>query len=105
MNAVNILVDVHGTRSSRLILTNDQNTLYRLYINDDLLTERSWIWKNTSYIKENIWVFPAATNILTIEPVLQNTDQSIFKLNNFTVVDQPFISEQINGHTISFTLQ
>lgn len=44
---------------------------YRIYMNDDLLTERTWIWKNDSMIKENIVVdLPLATvNNLSIRPV------------------------------------
>ena len=29
---------------------------YRIYVNDDLIVERDWIWDNNIYIEEDIWV-------------------------------------------------
>jgi hypothetical protein len=44
---------------------------YRLFLNDDLLIERTWIWKSGAVIKENLIVdLPLATmNNITIVPV------------------------------------
>ena len=103
MNAVNLTVEVHCIRSCQSILNKEQ-ALYRLYINNDLLTERTWIWKNNIYIKENLWVHTKTTNLLTIQPIINLPDQAIFTLSNLQVVDTMFTSTQINDLTISFTL-
>ena len=105
MPAVNLTVDVHCIRSCLDILNRADQTLYRLYINNDLLTERTWIWRNSICIKENIWVYTKTTNLLTIQPIIVSREQVMFTLNNFIVVNQPCTFEQINEHTISFTLQ
>jgi hypothetical protein len=34
----------------------DEHSKYRLYINDELLTERDWIWAQDIYIHENMLV-------------------------------------------------
>jgi hypothetical protein len=34
----------------------DEHSKYRLYINDELLTERDWIWAQDTYIHENMLV-------------------------------------------------
>jgi hypothetical protein len=104
MPAVNLTVDVHCTRSCRSIL-NKEHALYRLYINNDLLTERTWIWKNNIYIKENMWVHTKTTNLLTIQPITNLPTQTIFTLSNLQVIDTMVTVDQINEHTISFTLQ
>jgi hypothetical protein len=110
MNAVNILVDVHCHRPSWVFAPENTHlncvtTLYRFYVDNNLLTERTWIWDNATFIQENIWIYAEtnSTHILTIEPVLKNPAQAVFTISNFTV-NTPFTSEQINDLTISFTL-
>lgn len=34
----------------------DEGSKYRLYLNDELLTERDWIWSKDTYIHENMIV-------------------------------------------------
>lgn len=34
----------------------DENSKYRIYLNDELLTERDWIWSQDIYIREHIEV-------------------------------------------------
>jgi hypothetical protein len=110
MPAVNLTVEIHGHRPSWVYTYTDVdcvNSIYRLYVNKDLLTERTWAWDNNYYIRENVWI-QADNNssyILTIEPIIVNPAQIKFKLNNLQVVDRPFTVEQINEHAISFTLQ
>jgi hypothetical protein len=45
--------------------------IYRVYIDDDLITERSFIWdKNDNYILEHIFVLLApGTHRIKVEPV------------------------------------
>ena len=44
---VKILADVHCDCAP------DQRPIYRLYVNDELFTERTWIWENV-YLEEVI---------------------------------------------------
>jgi hypothetical protein len=100
MPAVNLTVEVHCVDSV------DQAN-YRLYNNNDLLTERTWIWDLNTLISENIWVdIPNnSTNTVRIELVTQNNSIAQIALRNLQVVDCLYTSEQINDQAISFTLQ
>ena len=110
MNAVNILVDVHCHRPAWVDSPNTEFldcaiSHYRIYIDNNLLTERTWIWDNATFIQENIWIYAEtnSTHILTVKPIRKNPAQAVFSLGNFTV-NTTFTSEQINDLTISFTL-
>ena len=108
MNAVNILVDVHCIQPAWAIHSKntDYVSKYRVYIDNDLLTERTWAWSNKTYIQENIWIYAEkdSSYILTLKPVLKNPAQAVFSVSSFTIVNTSFTSEQINDLTISFTL-
>ena len=103
MNAVNLTVEVHCLKPSWV---NHENNKYRIYVNDDLLTERTWIWELNTLINENIWVIIPATsaNTVRLEQIIQDKSVAQFALRNIRVIDTPFTSEQINDLTISFTL-
>lgn len=63
---------------------------YRLYLDEDLITERTYIWDNTSqYVREHISVIltPGRHN-LTVAPVKSQTIAS-FNTVNFTVDGEP----------------
>ena len=103
MNAVNLTVEVHCLKPSWV---NHENNKYRIYVNDDLLTERTWIWDLTILINEIIWIDIPATsaNTVRLEQIIQDKSVAQFALRNIRVIDTPFTSEQINDLTISFTL-
>jgi hypothetical protein len=110
MPAVNLTVEVHGYQPEWVFAEQNINYLnssYRIYINDELLIERRWAWNNNIVIQENLLVnlLSFSVNQLSLKPVVVDPTQATFILNNFTVVNQPFIFEQINEHAISFTLQ
>jgi hypothetical protein len=46
-----ITVEVHALQPRWIDLEKPR---YRLYVNDDLFTERSWIWNQQIFIKENL---------------------------------------------------
>ena len=64
---------------------------YRLYINDDLITERTWIWNINTVIEENIFIDvpPHISHIIRIEPILDHQSIAQFGLRNFRVNDWP----------------
>ena len=114
MSAVNITVDVHCIRPPWLQLSNDPNltAMYRLYIDNNLLTERTWIWPNNTLIQENIWIHAGkdSSHILTVEPVLmeltlKNYIHATFTISNFSIINTPFTVREINDLSISFTLE
>jgi hypothetical protein len=114
MNAVNILVDVHCYRPAWTLKPTALAEMripaqYRVYIDNDLVTERTWLWSNTTFIQENSWIIVEENSIhtVTIEPIYVNPlfrAQGIFTINNLQVINQPFTSKQIDDLTISFTL-
>ena len=103
MNAVNLTVEVHCLKPSWV---NHENNKYSIYVNDDLLTESTWIWELNTLINENIWVIipTNSTNTVRLEQIIQDKSVAQFALRNIRVIDTPFTSEQINDLTISFTL-
>ena len=59
MNALNITVEVHCLRPS-WAEKNPKNKFsdskYRIFINNNLITERSWNWNNNIFLIENMWI-------------------------------------------------
>jgi hypothetical protein len=51
MIETSITVEVHALQPRWIDL---EKARYRLYVNDDLFTERSWIWNQQTFIKEHI---------------------------------------------------
>lgn len=57
---------------------------YRIYVDDDLLTERSYIWGPNQFVKENIIVnIDAGPHTFRLEPV--NPNIKGFEYANFKV--------------------
>jgi hypothetical protein len=54
MALVNLTADI----SSYILDINNPvgRSAYRLYVNSELMTERTWIWADQSIIKEILWV-------------------------------------------------
>ena len=84
-----------------------ESARYRVYVDNDLITERNWIWDNNVFLKESIWVEinDDAEHTIKIEPILQNPKQAEFAVSRFTVVDRPFTAKQPNHTEISFRIQ
>ena len=53
MKQTNITVEVHALQPRWIDIENPK---YRLYVNDDLFTERSWIWNQKIFVRENLSV-------------------------------------------------
>lgn len=77
MTHVVITAEVYCTRG-------DGNPIYRIYVNDDLLTERNWTWPAyETYIRENIEVeVDAGTHQLNL---VDCNPEPVFYLKNVTV--------------------
>lgn len=76
MKFVTITADIYSTA---------QNESYRLYINSDLMTERTFLWDPESeYVEEHIIIQPesAATYEVSVQSVSSN---ACFSIRNVTV--------------------
>jgi hypothetical protein len=65
-----------------LFCDKGNNPRYRIYVNNELFTERTYIWTGNKYVKENLQVeAPAGEYTISIEKV----DPAKFRLRNTTV--------------------
>jgi len=70
---------------------DSETNKYRLYVNDDLITERTWIWNINSVVEEDIWIEVPINiaHIIRIEPILVTKSIAQFGLRNFKVNGWP----------------
>jgi len=90
---IGITVEVHCQQPLWAINHREdryRDSKYRLYIDNDLITERSWLWNNSTFLQENLWanLHPAAEHTLTIEPVTYIPEQAKFSLAAFKIEGQ-----------------
>jgi len=90
MPQINVEVDVYCSQpdwvfEERLKADKYYESMYRLYANHDLLTERTWAWRNQP-LTENIWL-EGEGKVYSIKliPILKNPAQAKFKLHNLIV--------------------
>jgi len=71
----------------------DGKTIYRVYVDNDLLTERNWIWPVNVYVRENIEVDvePGIHRIRVVEP---NTGSPDIYVKNLMVAEPATIGSQ-----------
>ena len=63
------------------------DTRYRLYVNDELFTERSWIWTN-SYLEETHQILVPG-GIYPIRYETLDRESGRIRVKNFRVIDGP----------------
>jgi len=105
----NITVEVHCRRPPWSIHHWEEryrDSRYRIYIDNDLITERTWIWDNTTYLREDLWANLSflGPHSIRLEPVIHIPDQAKFGLLEFNVANTPVKVLAINPHEISFKL-
>ena len=110
MSDVNITVEVHCIRP--LWVQNDKRNMfndsrYRIYINNNLITERSWVWNNDTFLLENIWIHADKNNeySLKLEPVVTISEQAKFCLQNIKSKNLEITSNVIDDLDINFSLR
>ena len=101
-------VEVHCTRPNWVFEERNkqyQNGTYRLYLNNELLVERKWIWDDQSFIDEEITVNidPGTICNLKLESVIKNVAQAKFNLKNLRRNTYP-CGQQQNDLEISFII-
>jgi len=88
MAEVNLKVQVHVLQPRWIEYERNK---YRLYVNDDLITERTWIWNIDTVIEEDIWVDVPThiSHIIRLEPILDHRSIVQFGLRTFRVNNWP----------------
>ncbi len=73
---IRVLVDVH-------CIWQDQHPRYRAYVNDEMFTERTWIWQD-AYLEEALTIVaPVGRYLIRYE--LVDPHSAMLKLNNWRV--------------------
>jgi hypothetical protein len=76
---------------------HEQPLRYRAYVNNELFSERTWIWDNC-YLEENFQISaPAGVYPIRFETV--NTDRGRIKVRDFRVVAGPGRIIEYQGET------
>jgi hypothetical protein len=110
MSEVNLTFEIHCQRplwATKNPFDKFTDNRYRVYVDDDLITERSWLWDNNTFLKENIWINTSieTQHILKIEPVVRINEQAVFTVNDFKIVNVQVDSTKINDLQVIFTLR
>ena len=104
MSQVNLKVQVHCLRPSWVDFENNK---YRLYVNNDMITERSWIWNTKTLLDENIWVKLEldTEHSIKIVPVLDPINSFVkFTLKNLRINNNLYYTENEEQLELSFRL-
>jgi hypothetical protein len=109
MLEVNLIFEVHCQRPPWGIInpiSKFNDSRYRVYVDDDLITERSWTWDNI-FLKESVWIksINGCDHILKIEPVVCIPEQAVFTIDNFEISNIPATSIKIDDLQVNFTLR
>jgi hypothetical protein len=107
--ATHIIVEVHCDRPAWAEMHWEEkyrDSRYRLYVDDDLITERTWIWNNSTFLQENLWVNidPLATHTLKLESVTHIPEQAKFSLESPLIDGGNLIVTSTNPTEISFKI-
>jgi hypothetical protein len=105
----NIKIEIHCEKPSWAFKHYDyriNSPIYRIYVNDEMMTERTWIWENDIFIKENISVNldKSIENYIELVPHLYLPDQAKFTIKNIEIIDQPFNTISSNQLKIVFKI-
>lgn len=109
-NVVEISVEVHCYRPWWAIHhweSKFTTSIYRLYVDQDLITERTWVWNNNTVILESL-IVDVDNNIghnVKLEPLICAPGQAQFKLSNFKLLNKQGECNSINDLEIYFILQ
>jgi hypothetical protein len=89
MSEVSLQVQIHCLQPNWV---GQENSRYRLYVNDDLITERTWIWSINTFIEEELLVDVTEheSHIVRLETILDDPRSlTQFGLQNFYVNGWP----------------
>jgi hypothetical protein len=106
-SVAHIIVEVHCVQPAWAEHHWDEkyrDSRYRLYVDNDLITERTWIWNNSTFLQENLWVDidRSIAHILKIEAITHLANQASFSLQSLTSEKDTLIVTAVNPTEISF---
>lgn len=108
MSDLKFSVDVLCNRPPWSRLSKDpaySDVRYRLYVNDDLITERTWIWPNNYQLREIFWINNVSTTYqVRLEPIIRIPNQAEFSLKNLVVSNHRYNTTHVEEQLISITL-
>lgn len=109
MFKINLKVEIHVYKPNWVIKQGNlayHDSRYRIYINNDLITERNWIWHNI-FLIENIWLQSTELDYkLKLDPILiKNPAQAVFSIKNLNVINYQADMNKINDLQVNFTLR
>ena len=98
-----ISVEVHATQPNWI---EHELSGYRIYVNDDLITERTWVWDINTFIDENIIVdlSPNITHNIRVDPAYVQRGVAKFSLSNLRVNNMHQVSNIEYGKQLSFII-
>jgi hypothetical protein len=90
MKEITLTADIYCDRNFRpLEFATDAQKSYRVYVDGDLLTERTYIWDNNEqFVRENI-IVDIAPGVHEFKIVPAYPYYNVFSFRNFTVNDHP----------------
>lgn len=97
--------EVHLT--VRVTIGSDRPRIYRLYVDDDLITERTYIWGRTSSVDENVIVaLESGKHEVRVETVI--IDPSIDTVDFFRItrlkIDGKIATNQIGMSSLNIVI-
>ena len=104
MNETIITVQIHALQPNWI---EHEKPRYRLYVNDDLITERTWIWDKQTYVEETMRVDVPPRINHTIRVDLNKTDPmhlAQFGLQNLLINGWPKPDHGGHRSELSFIL-
>ena len=80
---------------------------YRVYVNNDLITERDWNWDNSIFLLESVWINsdPNTNYTLRLDPVVYISEQANFSINNCKITNSNADINKIDDLQVNFTLR
>jgi hypothetical protein len=104
MNETAITVQIHALQPNWI---EHEKPKYRLYINDDLITERTWIWDMQTYIEEDlrVEVSPGVNHTIRLDLIKDNPmNLAQFGLQNLRINGWPKPDHGGHRSELSFIL-
>ena len=104
MSETRITVQVHALQPRWIDLEKPK---YRIYVNDDLMTERTWVWDRQTYVEETLWAELAngISHTVRLEIIKSKPfDLAQFGLQNLAVNDEPYPDHGGHRSELSFIL-
>lgn len=108
MALVQIFAEVHCTQPSWALLDlRFDRPKYRLYVNEELLVERSWNFGNDQLVDEEIYAKLELKKeyVIRVEPVVKPPVQAKFIISNFRTPDQEHVIVTSDDLSVTFKLQ